>query len=611
MKLRFIVGVHCGGRGSQRTGVRMAKQQAPGSSANAGRSRRRALVMIACAVLVLTSALSSVIWLNSLVDRNAKLFGVVRTTDARWTLLEEMRNPKSVACESGRLIVGSSRVRTVGHLMVKGKRYFSLTAPAFAPREFESFIDAWVRQCGREPEMVIVGLDFFGAGLQQLIPALPPERYIHRRWALTQWLGVYEVLSKSRTIEMLELARDPARQDLFYGCVAASARLLGEGHIKSFLRVPKLRLEDGRCVVDRRSGGGSSNADAASTGQNEDEDEDSQSRFLPKRRLGQTCLRERVILAAPEEVGVATLPRSFSGMDRYGGFFAQFEYDPNYRATLAALKRGHPRTKFIAVVPPVSHVMFALIVENGLLPQYERFLSDAVAAFGKVWQFGGINRVTSARANFRDENHLEVVVADVMMAKVLGVGQTVRADGSYGPLKAPDDFGVRLSASNLHSYLQELREVVERPRVRPSSTRRRWSSSIPYSLISSRRTSEFEGFDDCGVRVPVGSRGMSVRLGERSHAKRLVGGFNPRVKYRLEFLREREVVGTRVVKRDRERPRGLRRVKVQVPDSARSEGFDAIRITVAKGNRKYATIGDLHLEPPPGQDASTPPSGSP
>jgi len=116
------------------------------------------------------------------------------------------------------------------------------------------------------------------------------------------------------------------------------------------------------------------------------------------------------------------------------------------------------------------------------------------------------------------------------------------------------------------------------------------------------------------VRIPPGSGGLVVRLEHRSTAKRIQLSLDNNDRYRIEFLDGATRVGQFEVGPTADRT-GLTVYERDVPGTAVTRGFDALRIVPEDGDGAYS-VGHLLLNPPvsggrPGEHPSGGASGSP
>lgn len=548
----------------------------------------RSVIVLVFATGTCVTLVVAVLLLTSTVDREAKSLGVKRERDTRLMLVHELRS--RWVCKADGLVVGSSRARVLGHLVVDGQRFYSLTANGMAPREFAGYVDAWVNRCGKHPKVVLLGLDFFGSSLVPMVPAPTAAEYTARRRSIAQRLGVFELLSTTRLLEAVNLLLDGVHQDVIVDAMSKEldVDVLGEADD-----------EDTNPAADDGSDGDESDGDDEGMTLDALEGDrsapwfetaryrDIPARDVPRRDVDATCLVPRIKPAPSEKIALAFRPARFRHSKIYEDVYRQYRPDPRYADDLRALQRRYPDTRFVGFVTPTTHVLFALLVDMGRLPDYEAFLRATIEGLGEVWEFGGLNSVTARRSNFVDENHLTPRAADVMAAKALGSsGSTAEA--------APADFGIRLDPSNVDAYVESLRERVAAPRVPRSSARTDAPASMSYEAISSRRTANHERRGDCGV--PLGKEGIEIDVREAKRTRRIDVGVHARVTYRVEYLGAAgKLLGRSTIAPDLEFGEGAHRVMVEVPKPARGKNLRKIRVKATRGPKSSRFLGHLRF----------------
>ena len=82
---------------------------------------------------------------------------------------------------------------------------------------------------------------------------------------------------------------------------------------------------------------------------------------------------------------------------------------------------AYPRTLALSLfTTPTPSQMFALLVREGRLPRYERWLGDLVAVFGGVWDFMGLNSVTTDLSHYRDAQHFHPRIGTLIVDRLMG-----------------------------------------------------------------------------------------------------------------------------------------------------------------------------------------------
>ncbi len=125
----------------------------------------------------------------------------------------------------------------------------------------------------------------------------------------------------------------------------------------------------------------------------------------------------------------------------------RYAYNENYKNILEDLKKSNPKSKFIVFTTPVSSHLFKLMINEGHLKEYERWLKELVEVFGKVTNFMTENSITKDYVhNFVDTNHFYPRIGKMIAHKVLGI-----PDPSI-----PKDFGDVLTKENINDYINTL-----------------------------------------------------------------------------------------------------------------------------------------------------------
>ena len=156
--------------------------------------------------------------------------------------------------------------------------------------------------------------------------------------------------------------------------------------------------------------------------------------------------RENVkhMVMPPERDKAAVLAKDLAAYREhiYGSDYA---YDTELPTIWRELRQRNPRTRFVVFTTPTSQPLFLLLARSGRLPDLERWLRQAVAEFGAVHDFMGINPVTANLDNYQDGGHFTPAVGRLLAQKVSGTEV------------APKDFGVLVTADNLERHLADLR----------------------------------------------------------------------------------------------------------------------------------------------------------
>jgi hypothetical protein len=127
--------------------------------------------------------------------------------------------------------------------------------------------------------------------------------------------------------------------------------------------------------------------------------------------------------------------------------YVNYRYNEDLPELWRALREAYPHARFLVFTTPVAEPMFALLVKEGRLDAYERWLADMTAAFGEVWDFMGLNSVTTDLSQYRDAQHFHPrvgqLIADRLMGRPLPLGRA--------------DFGQRVTRDTLAGHMELIR----------------------------------------------------------------------------------------------------------------------------------------------------------
>lgn len=132
----------------------------------------------------------------------------------------------------------------------------------------------------------------------------------------------------------------------------------------------------------------------------------------------------------------------------YGPTYA---WNPALPEILRSLRRQWPELRFVAFTTPISAPMFSLLVHDGRLADFERWIRLLVEAFGSVHDFMGFNSVTTNLDNYADAHHFKEHVGEAIIGRISG-----QHDG------IPDDFGILVTPGNLEQHLADIRAQAAR-----------------------------------------------------------------------------------------------------------------------------------------------------
>ena len=267
------------------------------------------------------------------------------------------------------VLFGSSRSTYIDQRDFTPLRMFNYSVNAMWPREYKAYLDHFSAVNGRAPEVVVLGVDFFGSQLNLAGKWRPPETYL-------QQAGDRRYLARS----LLSL-------DLFERSLRTGANSLGL-----------------TTSVDER----------------DHYDRDNVRHFS---RSIHPDLRAREILGDLEYFQAE--------------FYVNYNYNEDLPRIWASLRDSYPRTRFIVFTTPVAEPMFALEAREGKLENYQRWLADLTATFGQVWDFMGLNSVTTDLSNYRDAQHFHPRIGRLIVDRLM-LRAVVAEHGDFGRLVTPD-----------------------------------------------------------------------------------------------------------------------------------------------------------------------------
>ena len=124
-----------------------------------------------------------------------------------------------------------------------------------------------------------------------------------------------------------------------------------------------------------------------------------------------------------------------------------YEYNENYASYLQELKDNNPNTRFVMFTTPISTPLFHALIEQGLLEDYERWLSDIVSVFGEVHNYMYPNSVTNDIANYFDGHHFYP-----------NVGTLLAQSLSDNPSPQHEDFGIVVTSENIEAHVANVEQ---------------------------------------------------------------------------------------------------------------------------------------------------------
>lgn len=125
-----------------------------------------------------------------------------------------------------------------------------------------------------------------------------------------------------------------------------------------------------------------------------------------------------------------------------------YTYNSELPQLYRQLLQDNSNCTFIVFTTPVSRPYFELMVREGGLNDYLRWLKDAVDVFGGVYNFMYLNSVTNNVANYMDLHHYYPRVGTLIAQRILGLTNH----------NIPPDFGVYVTRDNLEQHLDYLKQ---------------------------------------------------------------------------------------------------------------------------------------------------------
>ena len=130
------------------------------------------------------------------------------------------------------------------------------------------------------------------------------------------------------------------------------------------------------------------------------------------------------------------------------GFYSRFRYEFIYNNELPLIwkqmREAYPETRFLVFTTPIAEPLFALLVRDGRLDVYERWLTDLTVIFGGVWDFMGVNSVTGDLSNYRDAQHFHPRIGRLIADRLLQRPVAAR-HADFGRWVTPDNLAEHLA----------------------------------------------------------------------------------------------------------------------------------------------------------------------
>jgi hypothetical protein len=140
-----------------------------------------------------------------------------------------------------------------------------------------------------------------------------------------------------------------------------------------------------------------------------------------------------------------------TGLYAHQVYGAGYAFNPKIRTDFMKLKKENPESRFIVFTTPISTDLFKLLVKNGRLEDYKRWLTILVDVFGEVYDFMGVNTITANPANYADLHHFYPEFGKLIADRITGTPNPA----------LPKDFGVLVTKKNLASHLKEIEKQAE------------------------------------------------------------------------------------------------------------------------------------------------------
>lgn len=115
--------------------------------------------------------------------------------------------------------------------------------------------------------------------------------------------------------------------------------------------------------------------------------------------------------------------------------YNKYKYDENYKKYLTQLKNNNPNTVFLVFTTPPSQPMIQIVIDHGLVKDYQRWLKETVDVFGSVYHFATFNTITRNPRYYTDVSHFHPYIGTLIAHRIINVASP--------PI--PDDFGILLT----------------------------------------------------------------------------------------------------------------------------------------------------------------------
>jgi hypothetical protein len=158
-----------------------------------------------------------------------------------------------------------------------------------------------------------------------------------------------------------------------------------------------------------------------------------------------------------DNVAVTTYPntRLPALLDRFINHFEanqfkdKYPYDEEYKEKLVEIKKQNPQTEFIVFTDPIPAERMDIVLSNPVYWEaYERWYTEMVEVYDKVYSFQSINSISTDRQYWLDWFHYYPNIGSEMIATIENRGNK-------------DSFGIIVTKENLNDYLNLIKQQIE------------------------------------------------------------------------------------------------------------------------------------------------------
>ncbi|MCM3756289.1 hypothetical protein M3197_02200 [Sporosarcina aquimarina] len=130
---------------------------------------------------------------------------------------------------------------------------------------------------------------------------------------------------------------------------------------------------------------------------------------------------------------------------------SNYTYYRDYPMILQKIKDAAGNDELSVYTTPISTGLFVSLVESGLLDEYEHWIRDLVKVNGGVWNFMYPNSITNDNMNYIDGHHFYPEIGTLIAKRIQNTDTA----------EVPEDFGVYVTADNLETHLQNVRDLAK------------------------------------------------------------------------------------------------------------------------------------------------------